>query len=146
MIKIDGKFTPPISKDTCKFILENSRGNPSLLSEEDFSSAIKAMLENQKRIIERKYKKNYLFIKYKFSEITGEPLLFYKNISTNQHYIKNAKEIFSDISLINHFDSKDRACIGNIVGCFEIEKELSSLHPEWTKQPLNNEVMKKIKL
>ncbi len=146
VVKINGKCTPPISKDPCKLVFENSSENSNLFSKDDYSSIIGTMLENQKRIIEKKHKKNHLFIKHNFSEQTGEPLVFYQNISTNQHHIKSAKEIFTDANLINNFNSQDSACIGNLVGCFEMEKELNLLHPEWAKQLQAKEVIEKLKL
>lgn len=126
IIRINGKCTPPMKKMPYELLMESNVKISSMFNQKDFNLLIQTMLENQKRVIKRKYKKNYLLIKHQYSEHTGEPLLVYQNTSTGQFYIKPAQEIFSDIDLIQNFDSRDSACIGNIVGSYEAEKELKN--------------------
>jgi len=126
IIRINGKCTPPIKKMPYELLMEGNVKISSMFTQKDFNLLIQTMLENQKRVIKRKYKKNYLLIKHQYSEHIGEPLLIYQNTSTGQFYIKPAQEIFSDIDLIQNFDSRDSACIGNIVGAYEVEIELKN--------------------
>ncbi|HEK3886312.1 TPA: hypothetical protein SM062_003214, partial [Legionella pneumophila] len=120
-VKIVGKCTLPILKDP--LILLKESGSKSHFSEDDFNWILATILENQKRIIEKKYKKRFLLIKHQFSEQLEEPLIVYKDQLTNQIYIKPAKEIYSNIEKLKQFSSEDSACIGNIVGCNETEKD-----------------------
>ncbi|HAU0908683.1 TPA: hypothetical protein JBH59_02515 [Legionella pneumophila] len=120
-VKIVGKCTLPIPKDP--LILLKESGSKSHFSKDDFNWILATILENQKRIIEKKYKKRLTLIKHQFSEQLEEPLIVYKDQITNQIYIKPAKEIYSNIEQIKQFSSEDSACIGNIVGCNETEKD-----------------------
>ncbi len=124
ILRINGKCTPPIKRMPYQFLMENGTNASSMLSQEDFNSLVSALLENQKRMVKKKYEKIYILINHKISEQNGEPLLVYQNIISKQYNIKPAKEVFTDLNLIQNFDSKDSACIGNIVGVYETEKEL----------------------
>ena len=79
----------------------------------------------------------YELINHRFSELNNEPLIVYKNLLTDQYYMKSAKEVFTTIHLIQQFDSQDCACIGNIVGSYETEKELKS-HKIIAIEKINN--------
>lgn len=120
-VKIVGKCTLPITKDPLTLLKES--GSKTHFSDKDFNWILATILENQKRIIEKKYKKKFTLIKHQFSEQLEEPLIVYKEQLTNQIYIKPAKEIYSNIEKIKQFNSEDSACIGNIVGCNETEKD-----------------------
>ncbi|CAM4448755.1 MAG: hypothetical protein LEGION0403_FIIPPAGN_02254 [Legionella sp.] len=120
-VKIAGKCTPPIPKDP--LILLKESGSKNHFSKEHFAWALDTMLENQKRIIERKYKKQFSLINHQFSEQLEEPLIVYQDQLTNQISIKPAKEIYYNIEKLKQFNSEDSACIGNIVGCNEAEKD-----------------------
>jgi hypothetical protein len=119
-VKIVGKCTPPIKIDPID-LLKEARSNKQF-SEADFNWAMDSMLENQKRIIERKYKNTYALIKHQFSEQLEEPLIVYSDRFKKIH-IQPAKEVHCNIEKIKKFSSEDSACIGYIVGCYETEKE-----------------------
>lgn len=116
-VKVGGKCTPPLRKDPISLLKEGSK----YFSKEDFDWIIDTVLENQKRIIEQKYKKKHSLIKHQFSEQLEEALIVYSDLR-NKIYIKPASEIYSDIEKLKKFSSEDSACIGNIVGCCEAEK------------------------
>ena len=120
-IQFPYKSTPPIFKDPLDLAKESY--STSMISETDFSIIMDSILENQKRIIEKKYKKKCRIVKHQFSDQLNEPLVIYKELSTNKTHIKPAREIYSSLKQINEFDSQDSACIGNLVGCSETEKE-----------------------
>jgi len=120
-VKIAGKCTPPMFKDPL-IILRESRSK-ALFSEEDHDWILATLLENQKRLIEKKYKKQLVLIKHQFSEQLDEPLIVYKDQTTEQIQIKPAKEIYYNLEKIRQFNSEDSACIGNIMGCYEAEKD-----------------------
>lgn len=120
-VKLSGKCTQPISKDP--LVLFKESGSKNHFSEDDFNWILATILENQKRMIERKYKKKYKLIKHQFSEQLEEPLIVYQDQLTNQISIKPAKEIYSNIEKLKQFNPEDSACIGNIVGCNETEKD-----------------------
>lgn len=121
LVKLSGKCTPPIPKDP--LILLKESGSKRHFSKEHYEWALASMLENQKRIIEKKYKKPYSLINHQFSEQLEEPLIVYKDQLTNKISIKPAKEIYYNIEKLKQFSSEDSACIGNIVGCNEAEKD-----------------------
>ncbi len=110
-VKIEGKCTPPLKKDPIT-LLQEARSN-KYFSDKDFDWILDIMLENQKRIIEKKYKKKYSLINHQFSEQLEEPLIVFSDLN-NKIYIKQAKEVYSDIDRIKNFSSEDSACIGNI--------------------------------
>jgi len=58
--------------------MENGKKLSSMLSQDDFKLLISIMLENQKRVVRKKYEKIYSIINHKFSEQNGEPLLVYQ--------------------------------------------------------------------
>ncbi|MCC5014299.1 MULTISPECIES: hypothetical protein [Legionella] len=119
-IQLHGKCTPLLKKDPIELLREARAKN--FFSEDDYDRIIAALLENQKRLIEFKYKKKFHLIKHQFSEQLEQPLIVY-NDSTNKIYIKPAKEIYSNIESLRMFSSEDSACIGNIVGSHETEQE-----------------------
>jgi hypothetical protein len=119
-IKIESKSVPPVKKDPIE-LLRDARSK-NCFSDEDYDWIITVMLENQKRLIENKFKKNYFLIKHQFSEQLNEPLIVYNDLS-NKIFIKPAKEIYSNIESLNKFNSQDSACIGNLVGSHETESE-----------------------
>lgn len=119
-VKLVGKCTPPLRKDPLELLKEITFKNS--FSNEDYNWIVDALLENQKRLIEIKYKKKYSLIKHQFSEQLEEPLVIYTDLD-KKIYIKPAKEIYSNRESINKFSSNDSACIGNIVGGYQIEKE-----------------------
>lgn len=120
MVKIGGKCVPSMRIDPLDLVKDGKI--VKCISEDDFNKVIEALLENQKIIIENKYKKKYTLIKHQFSEQLEEPLVVYSD-SLNKIYIKPAKDIYSALEKIKQFSSEDSACIGNIVGCSETEKE-----------------------
>lgn len=122
IVKFPGKYMPP--KDP--LVVMRECGALSNFSKEDFDIILSAILENQKRIIEKKYKKQLLLIKHQFSDQLNEPLIVYKDLSTEQIYIKPAKEIYYNIEKIKLFSSEDSACIGNIIGSYEAEKDIKT--------------------
>lgn len=119
-VKIENKSVRPVKKDPIELLREARAKN--CFSEKDHDWIIDVMLENQKRLIENKYKKNYSIIKHQFSEQLEEPLVVYKDLNS-KIYIKPAKEIYSSIEKLRKFNSEDSACIGNIVGGHEAEQE-----------------------
>ena len=121
-VKIVGKCISPVPKDP--LILLGESGSKYIFSETDFNWILSTILENQKRLIEKKYRKKFTLIKHQFSEQLKEPLIVYKNHLTEQIKIKPAKEIYSNIDMLKQFSPEDSACIGNIVGCNETEKDL----------------------
>ena len=126
ILRISGKCAPPIKKLPYELLMENGAKTSSLFSNNDFKLLISTMLENQEKLIKKRYTKIYSLINHRFSEQNSEPLLVYQNVITKQYYIKSAIEVFTDSILIQNFDCKDCACIGNIVGVYEAEKELTS--------------------
>ena len=115
------KSTPPIFKDPLDLLKESY---PKVVfSEEDFSTILDSILENQKRIIEKKHKKECSIIKHQFSDQLDEPLVVYNEVGTNKIYIKPAREIYLNVKQLDRFNSNDSACIGNIVGCSETERD-----------------------
>ena len=76
-VKIAGKCTPPITKDP--LILLKESGSKSHYSKKDFDWILDTILENQKRIIENKYKKQFSLIKHQFSDQLEEPLIVYRS-------------------------------------------------------------------
>lgn len=120
-VMINGKCTPPIKKDPIELIKEARSSHH--FSESDFNEILDALLENQKRLIENKFRKKLSLIKHQFSEQLKEPLVVYNDLINQQIYIKPAKEIYSNIDMLRQFSSEDSACIGNIVGCHEAESE-----------------------
>lgn len=121
LIKVEGKCAPLIKRNPLDLIKENSL--PDLFSRDDFDLIVDSILENQKRIIENKYKNKFSLIKHQFSDKLQEPLIIYKDLRTKKTHIKTAKEIYSNINYIKEFNSEDSACIGNIMGCYETELE-----------------------
>ncbi|HAT7809673.1 TPA: hypothetical protein ACXYLK_002744 [Legionella pneumophila] len=119
-VKIENKSVHPMKKDPIELLREARSKN--CFSKKDYDWIIDVMLENQKRLIENKFKKNFSLIKHQFSEQLEEPLVVYKDL-TNKIYIKPAKEIYSSIEKLKKFNSEDSACIGNIVGSHEAEQE-----------------------
>ena len=121
LVRLEGKCTPPIKKDPISLLKEGRAHN--YFSEEDFNTILDALLENQKRLIESKYRKKLTLIKHQFSEQLNEPLVVYNDINNHQINIKPAKEIYSNIEMLRQFNSEDSACIGYIIGCHETENE-----------------------
>ncbi|HDV5785716.1 TPA: hypothetical protein RJD83_002694 [Legionella pneumophila] len=119
-VKIENKSVHPMKKDPIELLREARSKN--CFSKKDYDWIIDVMLENQKRLIENKFKKKFSLIKHQFSEQLEEPLVVYKDL-TNKIYIKTAKEIYSSIEKLKKFNSEDSACIGNIVGSHEAEQE-----------------------
>lgn len=120
-VKISGKCAPGMSKDPLVLLRES--GSKSHFVKEDFDWILDTILENQKRIIEKKYKKRYSLINHQFSEQLDEPLIVYMDIQNEQIEMKPAKEIYSNVAKLEQFNSVDSACIGNMVGCNEAEKD-----------------------
>lgn len=121
-VKIEGKCTPPLKRDPVD-LLKECYGKNSF-SKGDHNRIISTMLENQKRIIDSKYKKGFSLIKHQFSHQLEEPLIVFSD-STRQIHIKTAKEIYSNIKNLKRFSSEDSACIGYIIGCHETQKEIA---------------------
>lgn len=119
-VKIQDKCVHPVKKDPIELLRDTRSKN--CFSDKDHDWIIDVMLENQKRLTENKFKKNYSLIKHQFSEQLEEPLVVY-NDSNNKIYIKPAKEIYSNVDSLKKFCSEDTACIGNIVGSHEAEQE-----------------------
>lgn len=119
-VTIQNKSVHPVKKDPIELLREARSKN--YFSKEDYDWIIDVMLENQKRLIENKFKKTYSLINHQFSEQLEEPLVVYRD-SQNKIFIKPAKEVYSTIDKIRKFNSEDSACIGNIVGSHEAEQE-----------------------
>lgn len=130
-VKVEGKCIPPIKKDPLELLKEGRSSNA--FSKEDYDWIIDAVLENQKRLSENKYKKKFTLIKHQFSEQLEEPFIVYSDVNRQIH-IKPAKEIHSNVEDLKKFSSDDSACIGYIVGCYVTEKEFQ-YHRE--KKPNN---------
>lgn len=120
-VKFSGKCTGSMLKDPLSLLKEKELY--SLFSSQDFKKVLDAILENQKKILSKKYKHRFVLIKHQFSEQLDQPLIVYKDIDTDQIYMKPACEIYSDITKLRQFNSEDSACIGYIMGCFETEKD-----------------------
>lgn len=120
-VKIQNKCVHPVKKDPIE-LLKDSRAT-NCFSEKDHAWIIEITLENQKRLIENKFKKSLFLVNHQFSEQMEEPLIVYKD-ADNRLYIKPAKEIYSNIEKLKLFSSEDCACIGNLVGSHETEQEL----------------------
>jgi hypothetical protein len=122
IVTIDGRCTPPIKREPFELLKEISSSTQSF-SAKDFNLIIHYMLENQKRITEKKHQKAYSLIKHQFSDQLEEPLVVFKDVKTDQIHIKAAKDIFANLEIIKKFNSEDSVCIGNLVGYYEAEKE-----------------------
>lgn len=133
-VKIENKSVHPMKKDPIDLLREARAKN--CFSKIDYDWIIDVLLDNQKILVEKKFKKSCSLIKHQFSEQLEEPLVIYKD-SNNKIYIKPAKEIYSSIEKLKKFNSEDSACIGNIVGSHETEQEL-----KLRKNHKNNNVIK----
>ncbi|HDV5941067.1 TPA: hypothetical protein ACS2XB_002217 [Legionella pneumophila] len=65
-VKIENKSVHPMKKDPIELLREARSKN--CFSKKDYDWIIDVMLENQKRLIENKFKKNFSLIKHQFSE------------------------------------------------------------------------------
>jgi len=136
-VKINGKCTPPIKKDPLELL--NEIGHEAVFSKNDFNWIINCVIKNQEKITETKYFAQYVLIKHQFSGELDEPFIVYKDILTDQIYIKAAKEIFSNIKMIGKFNSEDSICIGHIVGTYEAEMEYQ-FRQKCTKENESNNI------
>ena len=129
-VKVQHKCVHPVRKDPIELLREARSKN--CFSDKDYDWIIDVLLENQKRLIENKFKQKYSLIKHQFSDQLEEPLIVYSDMN-NKIYVKPAKEIYSCVEKLKKFSSQDSACIGSIVGSHEAEQE-----SKFRKQHKNN--------
>lgn len=133
-IGIEGKCAPVIPEDPLVILKESS---PKAFSKEDRDKIIDSVLENQKRLIENKYKNKLSLINHQFSEQLEEPLIVYKDFQ-GLIYLKPARDIYYNVDKLKLFHAEDSACIGNMVGHYEAEIE--SILKDKNKNERNNVV------
>ncbi|WP_058463077.1 hypothetical protein [Legionella adelaidensis] len=119
-VKVKNKSLQPIRKDPLELLREIRSRN--CFSSKDYDWIINILLENQKRLTEKKHQKPFSFIKHQYSEHLNETLIVFRD-SNNKIHVKKAKEIYFDSSNLKKFNSVDCACIGYIVGTHDIEQD-----------------------
>lgn len=117
-IQIAGKSAGEIKREPLDLLKENNKLNS--FSKDDFNKIIDTLLKNHKALIEKKYKPNFILLRHQYSEHINESLLIYKDMTKEQVYIKPAKEVYANCSLIGKFDPLDALCIGYLVGATDV--------------------------
>lgn len=123
IIRFFGKSTPPIKKDPYKLLIEGGNKFSECFSEEDFKKIIDSMLENQRRCVERKYRKIFRLIRHQ-TPSDGDVLIVYQNIDTGQYHINRIIDVFSDKDLMLKFSSEDILCIYNLADILNTQEPM----------------------
>ena len=139
LVKIEGK-NPSVFKKDPRLLLSDCRSKNSF-SDDDFNWIVDTVLENHKRIIEEKHHKKHYLLTHQYSDQLRESLIVYRDIE-NKIHMKRAKEIYSNIENIRNFSSEDSACIGNMVGYCDGEKDYISLQRKKRKNNKKTDVSK----
>ncbi|QBS13519.1 hypothetical protein [Legionella geestiana] len=119
-VRLEGKCLSPVQKNAID-LLKIAR-DKTIFSDDDYDKILMAVIDNQRKITEKKYQSQYSLINHRFSEQLEAPLVVYMD-DKNKLHIKLAKEVYSNIEILRKFKAEDSACIGSIVGYHDAEQE-----------------------